>query len=137
MSKDSLADEVFLKVWNKPYPFFFIGERFRWAPPGRFNRWRVGPDDKSDLAPLPQTQRGSAATTLGEVFSPVHGIMEASQTQSTSSDGGQGMVDITLSVKLDALQYSDAFAQVRISTDLEADPLLVHCDLIVNESHLT
>jgi hypothetical protein len=43
---DSRADDVLVEVWNKPDPYFTIGERFRLTPPGRFNPWRVEPDDK-------------------------------------------------------------------------------------------
>lgn len=58
MSKDSLADGVFLKVWNKSDPFFFIGERFRWTPPGRFNPWRLEPSDKKEsVHELPGTHQ--------------------------------------------------------------------------------
>lgn len=81
-------------------------------------------------------QKGSSAPVLGDAPALGQGIRAASQTQSVSSES-LGMVDITLSVRLDASQYDSAYAQVRISTDSDANALLTNCDLIVDEHRLT
>lgn len=86
--------------------------------------------------PQLMAQKGSSAPVLGATPSPDLGIRDASQTQSTSSDAS-GMVEVTLMLKLDASQYDSAYAQVRITTDSDANPLLTNCDLIVDERRLT
>lgn len=62
MSKDSHASEVLVEVWNKPDPYFDIGDQFRLMPPGRFNPWRVGPDDKKSATHMLASTRDSLVT---------------------------------------------------------------------------
>lgn len=82
------------------------------------------------------SQWGSTAQASAEGDDPKRGFEEAYHKEE-SVDGDDQATALVISVRLDELQYTQAYGTVRVAGHSEAnDPLLEHGDLIIDEEHL-